>query len=87
MQATIISLGTILLFGFSYFVLTKISLKRSTNEKLIVSEYKKRSTFLRNKVLQLLEIEKKHQHHLKILENEIEQLQQDVALKHNSNRI
>lgn len=85
MQVTLFFLGTSFLFGLTYFLLVNISKKRFSKEKLIVHSHQKRHALLRNKVLQLFEIGKKHQHHLKVLANEIEQLQRDIALKHNAN--
>lgn len=85
MQVILFFLGFILIIGLGYFILTKTYRKQLNQEKLIVKHHKKRRTFLHNKVLQLFEMDRKHQQNLKILENEVEQLQHDIALKHTAN--
>lgn len=87
MPNTIFTIAAFLILSISCLIIYKISQKRFSKEKLIVQHHKKRRTFLRSKVRQLFEIEKKHQLNLKVLEGEVEQLQQDIATKHSNSRL
>ncbi|RZL38702.1 MAG: hypothetical protein EOO96_02360 [Pedobacter sp.] len=87
MPNTIFSVAAFFLLIISCFIISKNFRKRLSREEQLVRHHKKRRTFLRSKVRQLFEIEKKHQLNLKVLEGEVEQLQQDIAIKHSNSRL
>ncbi len=68
-----------------------VSFLRRRKKKLSIKKeefeyHKSRSAFLRKKVFRLLDLEKKHQHNLQLLEREFEQLHEEVLLRHHANR-
>lgn len=87
MPNAIFSIAAFLILSISCLIIYKISQKRLSREEQLVRHHKKRRKFLRSKVRQLFEIEKKHQLNLKVLKGEVEQLQQDIAIKHSNSRL
>lgn len=74
-------LGVFLLSVGIYQMMSKTSQKR-LKERSKINNHKKRQLFLQKKVFQLFELENHHKDKLKILEDEVEQLQQDIAIKY-----
>lgn len=86
MHIAILIWGVLIGSAFALVSFLQRTKKKLSKKKQECEHHKSRSAFLRKKVFRLLEIEKKHQHNLQVLEKEFEQLHEEVLLKHNINR-